>query len=150
MTREEGQAAVWAEAQAWVRTPWHHRAHVKGAGVDCAQLLVAAFAGAGVIDWFDTGEYPRDWHIHKDRERMVPVVERFCEELREGAPHQMADIFVCRIGRVYSHAGIIGDWPNGIHASVWDQMVSLCDLEREVAPNKPRRFFRLKAWCDGR
>lgn len=150
MTREEGQRAVWAEALTWQKTPWHHRAHLKGVGVDCAQLLVAAFSGAGIVEWFDTGDYPRDWHLHKDRERMVPIVLRFCDELPEGAPHEMADIFVCKIGRVYSHAGIIGTYPEAIHASVADQIVTLCNLDTEAWPDAPRRFFRLKAWCDGR
>lgn len=146
MTKAEGQVAVWAEALTWQRTPWHHRAHRKGVGVDCAQLLVAAYAGAGLIDWFDTGDYPRDWHIHRDIERMVPIVERFCAEVTAGP--EMADIFVCKIGRVYSHAGIVGTWPQAIHASVADQCVTLCDMDRDAGLiSGPRRFFRLKAWA---
>lgn len=148
MTEEEGRVAVWNEALSWQRTPWHHRAHVKGVGVDCAQFLIVAFAGAGLIEWFDTGEYPRDWHIHRDRERMVPFVQRFCDEVAS-AP-LMGDIFVCKIGRVYSHAGIVGSWPQAVHADVGAGMVTLCDLDRDVWLNAPRRFFRLKDWCDGR
>ena len=80
----------------------------------------------------------------------VDGILRFCDEVDGAAPHQVADIFVCKIGKVYSHAGIIGPYPTAIHASVADQIVTLCDLEREAWPDAPRRFFRLKAWCDGR
>lgn len=146
MTAQEGRVAVWAEALTWQRTPWVHRAHRKGVGVDCAQFLIAAFSGAGVIDWFDTGEYPRDWHIHRDQERMVPFVRKFCEEI-DGSDLQMADIFVCKIGRVYSHAGIIGTWPQGIHAWVPAQIVTLCDLDRDRdLADVPKRYFRNREW----
>lgn len=150
MTEAEGRLAVWAEALSWLGTPWHHEARVKGVGVDCAQFLIGAFAGAGIVEPFDTGSYPRDWHVHRDVERMVPIVLRFCDEIDDAEP-LMADIFVCKIGRVYSHAGIVGPWPQGAHASVADRCVCLCDLDRDLGLiSGPRRFFRFKGWANGR
>jgi cell wall-associated NlpC family hydrolase len=37
---EDERAAVVAEARTWIKTPWRHMADIKGAGVDCAMLLV--------------------------------------------------------------------------------------------------------------
>lgn len=33
------RAAVIAEAESWLSTPYHHEARIKGHGVDCAQIL---------------------------------------------------------------------------------------------------------------
>ena len=74
MPESSQRAAVVAEALTWLGTPWAHRGRVKGVGVDCAQFVLAAYAGAGVIQAFDTGEYPRDWHIHKGEERFLSFV----------------------------------------------------------------------------
>ena len=56
MTEHEQRQAVVAEALTWLGTPYHHRARVKGAGVDCGQLLAAVFEGAGVLRHVDPGD----------------------------------------------------------------------------------------------
>lgn len=141
MTEAQGRAAVVAEALTWLGTPWHHRARLKKVGVDCAQFLIGAYAGAGLIEAFDTGDYPRDWHIHRDEERFLPFVQRFTAEIAE-AEVRPADIVLCKIGRVFSHGAIVTVWPQAIHASVGDQSVVLCDLDRDVGMiSGPRRYF---------
>ena len=40
MSLHASRAAVVAEAIAWLGTPYHHRARIKGVGVDCAQLAL--------------------------------------------------------------------------------------------------------------
>ena len=42
MTHDDERAAVVAEAMTWIGTPWAHMAHLKGVGVDCANLPIAA------------------------------------------------------------------------------------------------------------
>jgi cell wall-associated NlpC family hydrolase len=75
MTGEaELRAAIVAEAMSWLGTPYHHRAKLKGVGVDCAQVVLAVYAAVGIVEDFDTGEYPADWHIHRDVERYVKAV----------------------------------------------------------------------------
>jgi len=147
MTSIEAQrAAVVAEAMTWLGTPWHHRGRVKGAGVDCAQFVIAAYAGAGVITDFDTGEYPRDWHIHRDQERFLTFVPSFAREIAE-ADVGAGDLVLCKIGRVYSHGVIVTAWPQGIHAAVNAGRVTLCDLDRDVGLiSGPRRYFTHKDW----
>jgi len=142
----EQRAAVVAEAMTWLGTPWAHRARVKGAGVDCAQFVIKAYAGAGVIDDFDTGEYPRDWHIHKDEERFLTFVPSFAREISE-AQVLPGDLALFRIGRVYSHGAIVVAWPQGIHAAIKAAAVVLCDLDREAQLiSCPRKFFTHKGW----
>ena len=56
------RAAVVAAARAWIGTPYHHMADVKGVGCDCAMLLVRVFCDLGLVEPFDPRPYARDWH----------------------------------------------------------------------------------------
>jgi cell wall-associated NlpC family hydrolase len=148
MTRtvEAQRAAVCAEARAWLGTPWRHRGRIRGVGVDCAQFVIEAYAGAGLIARFDTGEYPRDWHIHRDEERFLTFVPRFAREIAQ-ADVGPGDLVLFKIGRVFSHGAIVLGWPQGIHAAVNEGQVVLCDLECDIGlTSGPRKFFTHEAW----
>ncbi len=146
MTEAQGRAALVAEARSWLGTPWHHRARVKGVGVDCAQFVVGVYSGAGLVDPIETGEYPRDWHIHKDVERFLTSVLPFAREIDEGAV-KPGDHVLCKIGRVFSHGFIVLDWPVGIHAAVNEGAVVLCDLDRDAGLiSGLKRYFTYKGW----
>ena len=60
MTETQQRTALVDAARSWLNTPYHHKARVKGAGVDCAQLLIGVYTDAGLIEAFDTGDYPPD------------------------------------------------------------------------------------------
>jgi len=140
------RAAVVAEALTWLGTPWRHRGRVKGVGVDCAQFVLASYAGAGVIDAFDTGDYPRDWHIHRGEERFLRFILPFVREITE-AEVGPGDLVLCKIGRVFSHGVIVTAWPQGIHAAVNEGAVVLCDLDRDVGLiSGERRYFTYRDW----
>lgn len=146
MSAHDQRRAVVAEALTWLGTPWRHRGRVKGAGVDCAQFVIKVYAGAGVIADFDTGDYPRDWHIHRSEERFLAVVPSFTREIAE-ADVGPGDLVLCKIGRVFSHAVIVVDWPQGVHAAVNEGAVVLCDLDRDAGlVSGPRRFFTHRDW----
>jgi cell wall-associated NlpC family hydrolase len=146
MTPAEGRAAVVAEAMTWLGTPWRHRGRVKGAGVDCAQFVIKCYAAAGVIEDFDTGEYPRDWHIHKTDEWFLRFVPSFARQI-EAADVGPGDLVLFKIGRVFSHAAIVVTWPQGIHACIQSQMVTLCDLDREHGLiTDVRKYFTARGW----
>jgi NlpC/P60 family putative phage cell wall peptidase len=135
------RAAVVAEARAWLGTPYHHRALLKGVGVDCAQLPIGVFAGVGLIARFDTGEYPADWHMHKEEERYLGFVLRFASEI---APEdaQAGDLVLFKFGRAFSHGAIIVAPGVIIHASRKDHGVILDDLDRDIdLTDRPRRYF---------
>jgi cell wall-associated NlpC family hydrolase len=98
------RAAVVAEARAWIGTPYHNCADIKGIGVDCGMLLVRVFVDTGLIAPFDPRPYPIDWHLHRSEERYLGFVfDRGCEV----AVPQPGDVMVLRYGRCYSHGGVV-------------------------------------------
>jgi cell wall-associated NlpC family hydrolase len=130
---------VVAEARTWLRTPWHHRARVRGAGVDCGQLLAAVYEAAGVLPHVESGTYPRDFMCHRDEERMISLV---LDHAREVAAPGPGDIAIWRFGRVYSHAAIVTDWPRIIHAyaQVGEVVEDNATTNQRLA-SRPVRFF---------
>lgn len=141
MQRDNDQLrqAIVMEARDWLRTPYHHRGRVKGekGGVDCAQLLIAVFSACGVIADFDPGYYPADWAMHRSEERYLEGIFKYAVEVAEPKP---GDIAVYKFGRCFSHAAIVADWPNGIHAYKREG-VGLVDLTLGVLAGREVKFF---------
>ncbi|HXA47516.1 MAG TPA: NlpC/P60 family protein [Burkholderiaceae bacterium] len=130
--------AVVAEAREWLGTPYHHRAQVMGAGVDCGQLLVAVYVACGLVAPFETGDYPADWMLHREEERYLGWVKKFAVET---ATPQPGDIVVWQFGRCISHGGIVVEWPQIIHAYRPECMCVLGDGSiGDLAHRKPRFF----------
>jgi cell wall-associated NlpC family hydrolase len=122
LTEAEERQAVIAEARTWLRTPWHHGAKVKGAGVDCAMLLIACYSAAGLISDFTPEHYPIDWAMHRDQALFDEWLSRFAHLVDTPGP---GDVAHYRFGRVFSHAAIVVDWPLIIHASMPTGIVTL-------------------------
>jgi NlpC/P60 family putative phage cell wall peptidase len=121
------RAAIIAEAKSWVGTPFAHRAMVKGAGVDCAQLVRLVFIACGVLsETVDPGLYPSQWHLHRDEERYLNWGYRLAIEVPRPQP---ADVAIWRFGRVFSHAGIVIDDERVLHAFADNHEVTI-DLMR--------------------
>ena len=137
---EQLRAAVVAEAESWLRTPYHHHARVKGAGVDCAQILIGVYGAVGLVEPFDTGEYPMDWMFHRDEERYLAWVERYAREVAHPLP---GDIAVWRFGRTFSHGAIVTEWPHIIHAYRPERMVARGDATQGDLAGREVRFFSL-------
>lgn len=146
-TIAEERAAVVAEALTWLKTPWHHSAAVKGAGVDCGRLLQAVFTTCGLIDPEEIAPYPKDFHLHSDQEMFLGYVERYFSHVDE-APLP-GDVGLWRYGRVISHGGIVVSWPNIIHAYYVAGKVVIDDAEATTELADPKRFqgiWRLRRW----
>lgn len=139
------RAAVVTEAIAWLGTPYHHRARLKGVGVDCAQLVLGVYAGVGLIEAFDTGDYPPDWHLHRDGERYLTVVQSLAVEI-DPADIQPGDVLLFKFGRAFSHGAIVTAWPQVVHANRKDGAVILGDALRDAdltgRPMKAFSYFR--------
>lgn len=121
MTEEQGRAEVLRVARDFLGTPWRHMGRIKGknGGVDCAQFVYCVYAEAKLIDpskYPKVEWYPRDWFMHRDEDRLIEVVRRFAHEI-EGPP-KPGDVALWKFGRTHSHAAIIIDWPEIIHADV--------------------------------
>lgn len=113
MTEQAQRQAVLAEAHTWLRTPYHHQQRVKGAGVDCAQILIAVYAACGRIPEVEPGDYPPDWMLHREEERYLGWVQRFAVQV---ASPQPGDVVLYKVGRCFAHAGIVVAWPTILHA----------------------------------
>lgn len=111
---QQARARVLAVARSWLGTPWHHKARVRGVGVDCAQLLIAVYSEAGLFDAFDPGEYAIDRMLHSAE----PVFQGWCERYGRLVDTPLpGDVTLWQFGRCYSHGGIVVDWPRAvIHA----------------------------------
>jgi hypothetical protein len=65
LAEDEARRRLVREARAWVGTPYHPGADLRGVGVDCGMLLVRVFVDAGLGPAFDPRPYPQDWHLQR-------------------------------------------------------------------------------------
>lgn len=101
-------------AESWLGTPFHHFARVRGAGVDCVNLICAVYEAAGLIEPVVLPFYHLDWYLHREEELMLHgILEHHARSV--DAP-LCGDIAVFRWGRCYAHAAIVEEWPSVIHA----------------------------------
>lgn len=107
------RAAVVAEAYGWMGCPYIHMGRIKGVGVDCAQLLIAVYGTAGVIEAFEPDTYTHDWYLHRDEDLYLGHLLRYAERTED--PHP-GDIAAFKFGRTTSHAGIVSEPGYMIHA----------------------------------
>lgn len=146
MTIDEQREQVIKEARTWLGTPHHNHACVKGAGVDCGQFPIAVYEAAGIIPHIDVPPYPPDFHLHNDKEWYLETVLQFGQEI--DTP-KCGDFVLYKIGRVFSHGGIVIKWPLIIHAYV-GQGVVLADGTQGHMGDKAivhaRKFFTPLGW----
>lgn len=138
MTREQ----VVREALSWERTPYHHRARVKGVGVDCAQLPIAVYSAVGLIPAIEP-DYSPQWMLHRDEEQYLGWVRRFAREIprAEAGP---GDFAIWKFGRCYSHGAIVLDLPHVLHALILGGGVTRGHVDRdEELRSRPVLYFTL-------
>lgn len=132
--------AVVAEAKTWLKTPYHHSARIKGAGVDCAQILIAVYSACGIIEAFDPGYYPSDWMLHRSEERYLSWIDKYAQVTDTPLP---GDIVLYRFGRCISHGGIVIEWPTIIHAHMPDRQVTLAEGDKGSLGKRLHLFYTL-------
>lgn len=131
--------AVVAAAMAWLDTPWHHAAAVKGAGVDCAQLVRAAYVEAGLLEDFQAPAYSIDYMLHVEDERLCAEIEARGGHLTDTPG--VGDVVVWRFGRSFSHAGILVAPDRAIHAFRPWGGVKVTPLDADRLADRPRRYY---------
>jgi len=129
--------AIIDEAETWLKTPWRHASAVKGAGVDCGRILIEIYATNGLIERFIPDYYPQDFALHSNEERFLQNIERYA--VRVDSP-QMGDIAVWKFGRCFSHAAIVVDYPQIIHAKI-NCGVLLDDANQGELAGREVRFY---------
>ncbi|RCS59713.1 C40 family peptidase [Parvibium lacunae] len=143
MTDRENILAI---ARGWLGTPWHHQARCKGAGVDCAQFLLAVYAEAGLIKAFEPDDYSQDWMLHSDQPLFVEVLKRYATPVDFGLP---GDVAMFTVGRQPAHAAIVVDWPTIIHAYRAEGIVTESRADTGPLANKFAGFYRLNQFVSG-
>lgn len=137
------RAAIVAEALSWKGTPYHHRQRVKRAGVDCAQILVAVFVAVGLIEDFDTGDYPRDWMLHRDEQRFRRFVLNHADLICR-ADLLPGDVALYEVGRCFAHGAIVIDWPLVLHADSKFGAVTLAEGDSGWLAGRAVEFYRVR------
>jgi len=149
----EARTAIVTEARAWLGTPYHHMAKVKGQGVDCLTLLIGVYENVGLIPATSVEYYPIDWNLHRDAERYREGVRRFAHEIP--GPPLPGDVVLWKFGRCFSHGAIVIEWPQVIHAhmgsvtriedvetAAWLKLIGEGKREDRGKP-RPREFYSL-------
>jgi hypothetical protein len=103
-------------------------AEIKGAGVDCAMLLVRVYCDLGLVEPFDPRPYTQDWMLHRSEERYLGFLLERARLVETPGP---GEVILFRIGRCFAHGGIVTkpDPLTIVHAF----MPAGCVLEDEVA-----------------
>ena len=107
------------EAQSWIGTPFVPRARVKRAGVDCTNLALACFQGAGIVP--DSVQLPKKYPMDGGHHLALSWVEEFIEKsglfvLIPGAKTQPGDLLALRLSLVSHHVAMVLPNDRIIHA----------------------------------
>lgn len=140
---QAARAAILTEARTWLGTPWHHQARLKGVGVDCAQLLIAVYAGVGLIEPFTPAHYPIDWALHRSEARFCDQLLAHCRKVDVGLP---GDIAMYRYGRQAAHGGIVAESGTLLHAWRDEGQVTLTELHAPALVDRFAGFYRWKGF----
>jgi cell wall-associated NlpC family hydrolase len=135
--------AVVAEALTWRGTPYHHRARIKGVGVDCGQILCAVFEAAGVVSHIDPGDYSPQFHLHRDEDIYLQWVRKFCDPLPEGATPQPGDIATYQFGRTHAHGAIVIDGGLLLHSYIRRGVIVTAPHEEPLS-GRPHLYWTIK------
>lgn len=114
----------------WIGTPHVNNAKVKGIGVDCGMLLIAALEDSGTIkkDDIKIKPYSNEWHLHRDEEWFKSYVEQYCDKVDD---LQVGDFLLYQYGRCVSHGAVYIGNNTVVHALV-DRGVILSNINETI------------------
>ena len=134
------RAAIVDETLTWLGTPYHHCADVKGAGVDCAMLLVRVYAACGLTPAdFDPRPYSPQWHLHRGEELYLQWLQ--AAQAVPTATPQAGDVAIWKFGRAYSHAGILKNDTEVIHALMDSGRVTIHKLTDTPLAGRDVKYY---------
>ncbi len=89
------RAEIVAAARAWLGTPFHHQARVRGVGVDCIGLIIG-------VSW-DTGRGRYDFHAYEAQPHPRTLLKEVHQHLDQGAALQEGSILLFNIVKEPQH-----------------------------------------------
>lgn len=110
MTDTERRLAAIAELRTWVGTPFRHQGRMKGSGVDCIGMALAAAEAAGAITPEQKAEIPPYGRLPRREES---VITNFCNRNLTKIDAQTAkplDLILVTMGAYPMHIGILTDF----------------------------------------
>ena len=108
---------VVAAARAWVGTPYHHQASVRGVGADCLGLIRGVYRDLGGPDLGPGRAYSPIWAEQSAEEALIEGLKRHLAAV-DPAGHRPGHVLVFRLrpGVVAKHAGVQSAADAFIHA----------------------------------
>lgn len=142
---QEQRAAVVTEAMTWLDTPFHHHARIKGAGVDCVNLLIGVFSACELVPEMLLDHYPPDWNLHNNDALFLTGVAQHADRLPEGDVPLPGDVVMFKYGLHAAHGAIVTEWPVVIHA--WRDAGKVVLSEANTGPlgNRIDSIWRLRS-----
>jgi len=142
----DAQTEAWQRQQfiaaglAWVGTPYRQMGYTKGpkGAVDCSMLLVAALVEARIFEPFDPRPYSPTWFIRRSEEKYLAWLDTIGEPTTTPRP---GDIATYRIGRCFSHSGIIINATEIVHAYAPDRMCTTTRMDWPELKKRPVVFY---------
>lgn len=103
------------EALTWEGTPFHDCSGIRGAGCDCAHLLIRTFSAVGLIEDFDPAYKPQ-WFLHRDEPLFLHALKAQGARLIHFENIAAGDVLMYKFGRHAAHGAIVIDANTIIHA----------------------------------
>lgn len=109
--------AVVAAARAWIGTPYHHQASVKGVGADCLGLIRGVWRDVYGDDAEAPPGYSRDWGEVSGTETLLEAAARHLQPRCQDPP-MPGDVLVFRMrsASIAKHAAILATPESMVHA----------------------------------
>lgn len=100
--------AIITEALAWVGTPYHHRAMVKGVGADCVGLPAGVALACGLLlPGWQLPYYSTQWHLHQNESLLKATLEELGAQQIPLVDAQPGDLLLFFYGRTVAHTAIL-------------------------------------------
>jgi NlpC/P60 family putative phage cell wall peptidase len=117
MKRVISPSRVVAAARAWVGTPYHHQACLKGVGTDCLGLLRGIYAELYGCPAPAAPPYTQDWAEALAAETLVQAADDYLVRATRTVP-EAGDVLLFRFqrGRPVKHVGVAIAHDRFIHA----------------------------------
>lgn len=111
------RAMIVAEALTWVGTPFAHYQCCKGAGVDCAHLIIGVGKSLHIFSPdFKVPYYPPQWHRHKENSLLLDTLYENNFSEKSICSMTLGDVVVFKFELNECHIGILAAENMLVHA----------------------------------
>ena len=140
------QEELLTEMKSWLGTPYRHQCGVKNLGVDCIYFVAHCYSTVGALKGKipTIPKYAKDWHLHKDGERLLEGIIDFLDAQSVSIDRPMnGDLVLFRFGRQISHCSIY--FNNYIYQCISDIGVERRRWDDKDFFNRKKFNLRIKA-----